>query len=133
MSCVQDVRLRLQDLDAVEAACKELGVTFHREAATYVAHEGRQPCVAAIEVAGSRYTVGVVAQADGAYGVEYDTWGTEGRAITAKLGANLDKLRQEYAVQVALKKAQAMARRGWSARRETLASGTVRVALRRSR
>lgn len=135
MSCVTDVKLEVRDLDSLRAACTELGVTL-TDNKTYAAHEGRAACVAEIVVPGSQYSVGVIEyaasrEAGPTYSLKYDVWGPQGRTITNALGNSLDKLRQEYAVAVATKKAQAMAQRGWTVARENLPNGNVRLALKR--
>ena len=128
MSFVTDVKLKLHDLDAFEDACKEVGVVLDRKSQTFNTYDGRQACVAEVRVPGCDFSLGVVQEADGGYGLKYDTFSTHGRAITAVVGERADRLRQEYAA--------AMVQRhvpdGYElVERERLASGVVRMTMRR--
>ena len=136
MSHVTAVEAKVVDLDALDAACKELGVTLVRGQRTHnwfgtwmndwnvgaaAATQGYDPktfgqCDHAIRVPGSRYEVGLVPSKDGTgYALVYDTWGPEGQTISRALGTGLDKLKVEYACAAG---ARAMARKGYAVKRQ---------------
>ena len=145
MSHVSDLQCRIRDLDAAETVLAERfphlelrrGQRQHAWWGSFVGDStppaGRDPkdygtCEHALAIPGDReaYEAGLVAALDGdGYDILCDTWGP-GR----KTAARLDKLRQEYAVAVTLKAARAkLARQGYTAAREDLPNGRVRVRL----
>lgn len=147
MSHVIGINLVIQDLAALEAACKELGLKFIRNQkqhawygkwvndysaadAAYV-NTGIKPenygkCEHAIEVPGSGYEIGVYKNPKGnGLILAYDNYGT-GQVIKQKLGAGLEKLKQLYAVHKATLEAKA---KGWMAHRQTLNNGTIKISL----
>ncbi len=155
MSHVTDLRLRINDLDALEAACDVLGLELHRDQTTYAwwgrfvgdsrAYGEHQPvdmgtCEHAISIKGDLpkngatgpWEIGVVKAKDGnGFGLYYDTFGGAGRRLTKAVGVNAYRLRQEYAVAVASAKAtKVLAPKGFRLTRENV-GGKVRLQLRR--
>lgn len=158
MSHVTDIKLKIHDLDALDEACEKLGLVLQRDKTTYAwwgtfvgdsrAYGEHQPkdmghCAHAIKVAGTTprngsggpWEIGVVPAKDGdGYQLYYDTYGGAGRALSDTVGLGANKLRQEYAIAVASRKAKAtLAKRGWTLSRleaETV-GGTVRLRLRK--
>lgn len=145
MSHVVSVNVTVQDLQALERACTELGLTFLRDQkhhawygrwvndysrsdAAYL-QSGIKPenygkCEHAIKVPGSNYEIGVYTNPKGkGYVLAYDNYST-GRVISEKLGAGLEKLKQGYAVALASMKAKAQ---GWIVSKSILPNGTVRL------
>ncbi len=156
MSHVTDIKLRIADLDALDEACTHLGLQLQRERTTYCwwgsyvgdsrAYGEHRPedmgkCAHAIKIAGTTprngsggpWEIGVVPAKDGdGYKLFFDSYGGAGAALTAKVGQEANKLRQEYAVAVATRRAKAtLAKRGWTVARENLATGAVRLKLRK--
>lgn len=82
-------------------------------------------CDHAIGVPGSHYEIGVYKNTKGpGYTLAFDSYGT-GQVIVQKLGKGLEKLKQAYAVAVAVKAAKA---KGWSVTRTALPNGQVKLA-----
>lgn len=143
MSHVAAVSCRIKDIDALEAAVKEMGATLIRGKSTYQwygQHVGDYPlpagmtkeqlgkCSHAIKVPGVRYEVGVVRLADGTFTLAYDFYGSggqhDGSKLKEKFGDNLDKLTQLYSVHVTTKAARA---KGWSVGRQTGSNGNIKL------
>jgi len=122
------MRLKVRDTDALAEAAPLAGLEFVLGQRTHRAYAGNGACEHALRVPGDSkaYEAGLVSVPDGdGYDILCDTWGP-GR----KTAARLDKLRQEYAVAVTLKAARAkLARQGYTAAREDLPDGRVRVRL----
>jgi hypothetical protein len=156
MSHVTDVRVKINDLDALEEACNELGLELQRDKKTYAfwgtwvgdshAYGEHDPkdmgkCDHSIKVVGTDpkngssgpWEIGVVRAKDGdGFRLYFDTYGGAGRALTDKVGGGADRLRAEYTAVVALKNAKkTVGRKGFVASRENLADGSIRLRLRR--
>lgn len=156
MSHVTDIKLRIDDLDALEEACEAIGLELQRDKQEYAwwgtfVGDSRQygehlpeemgKCAHAIRVKGTSprngsggpWEVGVVRAKDGnGFKLFYDTYGGAGRALMDRVGRDANRLRQEYAVAVATRKARAkLARHGWRVTRENLPTGNVRLKLRK--
>jgi len=104
MSHVATIELIVKDLDALELACKSLGLELVRDQHTYQwygRHLGK--CSHAIRVAGnpSAYEVGVVQSQDG-YTLLWDFYGSQGKAMQDCIGRDGLKLQDAYATQVAI-------------------------------
>lgn len=155
MSHITDVKLKVRDLDSLEEAVELLGGELIRDKKTHNwfgrflgdSAEGRRAaaergaetfgkCDHAIRIKGASadaYEIGVVKAKDGdGFDLIYDSWGS-GQELVRKFGGNLDRIRHEYAVAQARKKAQAtLARKGWTvAPREDLGNGRTRLRLRK--
>lgn len=151
-----DVRLKIHDLDALATACEALGLELQqgkRQYAWWGSFVGDSSAYGdfdprsfgkgdhAIKIAGTTprngsggpWEIGVVAAKDGdGFQLVYDAYGSAGNALTAKVGPQANRLRQEYACAVATKKATAtLARKGFRVERENLSTGAVRLRLRR--
>jgi hypothetical protein len=145
MSHITDGKCRVRDLDDLEVAGRACGLelvrgkTTHRWYGRFVGDSappaGMKPadygkCLHALRLpqAGpDDYEIGVVKALDGGDGFDlvFDSWG-QARLLNAVGGAGLNKLRQEYAVAVALRKAKASLR-GFVPKRENLPNGRVRL------
>lgn len=115
LSHVAAVLAEIDNLDALEAACKELGLTFVHGQKTFkwfgewvgdynaqdaAFKHGIDPkdygkCAHAIKVPGSTYEIGVKQMPNGKYKLVYDFYGT-GRKIVNTLGKGCEKLVQHY-------------------------------------
>ncbi len=154
MSHVTDVKLKIKDLEALEeaaAACGldlRLGQTTHawygkfmndsEEGRRVVKERGQQAlgkCEHALRLKNHQqgdYEIGVVKSLDGdGYDLLLDEWGP-GRKLVNAVGPSANKLRQEYAVAQATRKAKAtLGKKGFTVAREDLLNGSVRLKLRR--
>jgi len=147
MSHVVSIKTELRDLDAVKAACQELGLTFRENHKTiswygewvndYDAEDaayklGITPdqygkCDHAIEVPGSLYTVGLLRNpATGGYRIYFDFYGKEGRRIQEVLGKNGQKLLQYYAAHKAAMEAR---RKGYIVSRQSASNGNIKLVI----
>ena len=118
MSHVVSIKTELRDIDAVKAACADLGLTFKqnqktirwfgswandyaRDDAAYklgIKVEQYGTCDHAIEVPGSNYDIGLLRNPDtGGYRLYFDFWGQNGHTIQAALGQHGETLLQYYA------------------------------------
>lgn len=156
MSHVTTVSLKIRDLDALDEACEQLGLTLNRGKKTWRWYGSWQNDFAGQQAAASQgfdpkqfgrgehsisvknsganaYEIGVLKARDGdGYELLYDSWGSGGRAIEAVAGPQLPKLKQEYAISAATRKAtETLGKKGFKATRETLSTGAVRLKLRR--
>jgi hypothetical protein len=137
MSHITDIKLRVKDLDALEEVGEALGLTLQRGQKTHkwfgrFVGDTRPPAGLAVEDYGKcehalglknhqagDYEIGVVKALDGGEGYDLvtDTW-NQTRLLNAVGGAQMNRLRQEYAASVALKRAKAtLARKGFVASR----------------
>lgn len=139
MSHVVAIETEILDLVALEAACGELGLKYQegkKDYRWYGLHVGDYPmpsgmtadqlghCDHAIVVPGSAYEIGVIKNPDrGSYRLIFDFFGS-GKVILEKLGPKCEKLVQIYGVTKTTMEAE---RRGFQARRENQADGSVKV------
>jgi len=158
MSHVAEVGLTITDLDALEAAASRIGLELRRGQRTHAwwgsflndwsdntraaALKGRDPktfghCDHAIGVAGAtprngsggNWEIGLVARKDGqGFDAIYDSYGNAG-GLTAKAGADLRTLKEEYGIEVAMRR---LKHKRFNVKREVNAAGRpVLVATRR--
>lgn len=154
MSHITDARLKVKDLDALQAAAETLGLELVRDVKRYnwfgefvgdsaegrrVAAErgaesfGKCDHVLRRKGAGSSdYEIGVVADSTGtAFDLLYDTWGSGAKLETAA-GKGLHRLRQEYSVAVAeARVTKTLGRQGFRMTRENKEGGRIQLRLRR--
>jgi hypothetical protein len=137
MSHVTAIKTKTRDLDALEEAAIACDLVFRRGITRHKTYGGAyQSCehvLALRDATASDYEIGVVKAIDGSgdYDMKVDWW-QQSRLAAAVGGNEMQKLKQEYAVAVASKKAKAkLAPKGFRQTRELLASGTVRLRLRR--
>jgi hypothetical protein len=142
MSHVVSVDLLVTDLQAVEATCKELGLTFKR-GQTHYRWWGRSVgdyplpngfkasdlgyCEHAIEVPGSGYDIGLAKKPGSrGYTMLFDFFGV-GRPIVEKLGGQaLPKFVQTYGVLKATLEAK---KKGLICTRSLLAGGQIKLTI----
>lgn len=105
------------------------------KASTFASYERNQKCDYAITLPEVRYQVGVRHDPKTkSYSLHYDpfesTWGSrpedqhDGHKLEAAFGKDLQKLSQQYAVQVVTRQAKA---KGWMIQHKTLANGSVQL------
>lgn len=143
MSHVVSIKTEFKDLDAVKAACAELGLTFKENQKTirwygrwvndYAAEDaayklGIDPkqygtCDHAIEVPGSGYDVGLLKNpATGGYKLYFDFWSSHGKTIQAAIGKNGETLLKYYAAHKTTMEAK---RKGWLVQRTQKPTGEL--------
>ena len=151
MSHVATGRLRVIDLDDLEAGAPSVGMTLRRNQTHFKwygqfmndSEEGRSlarrlptsewgKCLHALTVNGQEgeaYEVGVVKALDGGEGYDlvFDSWGP-GRHIVERCGAGLEKLAEHVGAEVAMRQ---MARKGYRVEKSVNAHGHVEVACQR--
>lgn len=135
------VKSQMKHLDDLEAAAERLGFVLVRgeegkQKLSAKLHEGATKCDHLLRLKDEKpgeHSIGVVAQADGTYGLVYDTWGG-GRRLAAQAGGQMEVLQQEYNVAVATRRAEAtLGRKGWRVERKDLPTGVVQLQLMRRR
>jgi hypothetical protein len=128
MSHVAKITLQITDLDALDAACQELGLTLVRNQTSYKwfgTHVGDYPlpdgflkgdlgrCEHAIQVPGTTWEIGVArARGHQHYTLLFDFYGSQGQPIANAIGGNDGtKLKRAYATHAAIQQAK---RQGWT-------------------
>jgi len=126
MSHISTVKTAITDLDALEQACKELGLELRREQKTYRTYNKQQnACDAAIVIPGDEraYEIGLVLGKDGkTYEVNFDSW-NGGKGMVERSGKGCSKIMVEYGRAKTKSIAQS---KGWSYREERLQDGRIR-------
>lgn len=127
MSHISSIEVKITDLDAFEAACRECGVELRRQQRTFRNFGGRQsPCEMAVVLPGNRdaYELGLVKTADGkGYSIQMDNW-QQGFGMNAKVGNDACTLRQMYGVHAATAAAR---KQGMTINRQQLPDGSIRL------
>lgn len=145
MSHVAEMDMEIKDLEALDAACKQMGLELVRDQKTYKwwGHSvGDYPlpkgfkeqdlgkCDHAIRIPGNReaYEIGVMPRRDGRPGFTmlWDFY-NGGYGMEKMVGHEGNKLKQEYAVQTAMKNVP----RGYRVSRERQADGRVFIRCRK--
>lgn len=140
MSHVCKIELRITSLDALDDACKALGLELVRGQENYRwfgQFVGDAPlpegfteaelghCEHAIRIPGDNhaYEIGLVKRRDGQTGYQllWDYWGG-GYGLVAKIGQNGERLKQEYAAAVA---SRTYSKLGYRVSRSVKADGRV--------
>lgn len=122
MSHFTTIKTQIQDVSALRSACQELGFELveHGEARGYAGNKLKGDLV--IKLKGP-YDIAVNQQEDGTFGLTCDWW--DGY-VEREVGTGYGRVLQLYAVH----KAHAEARRkGYTARRQTLKDGSIRVSI----
>lgn len=142
MSHITTIDIEITDLDALEAAVREMGAQFLRGQTSYTwfgRSIGDYPiprgftaadlgkCDHVIRLPGCQYEIGVVKNPakPTTYTLLYDFWGP-GKKLKAHFGANMERIKQLYAVHRATTAARA---KGYSVRRITKTDGTINLAV----
>lgn len=134
MSHLSRMRLHIKSkADLVESA-KAIGLEA-REQTSFKWYSGRAACQFALGIPGDKdsYEIGVVSAPAGQEGfdLQFDGFG-QAKMLALLGGPNFDRLKQEYAATVALRKAKSqLAHKGFVVKREALANGRIRIAARR--
>lgn len=147
MSHVVSIKALLDDVEAIAATCKELGLVFKRNQKTYAwwgrsvgdyplpegfTAEDLGHCDHAIGIPGTSWEVGVVRRKDGkGYTLLFDFFGSQGEPILKALGGQqANRFIQSYALNKATLTAQ---KKGLLVTRKQAADGAVRLHITGSR
>lgn len=138
MSHVASIEVKITNLEALKAACAELGVAWYEGQKNYkwygtsvgdyplpagMTVEMLGKCEHAIHVPGVEYEVGVVKLSDGTYTLAFDFWGP-GQGLLKKFGDKLGVLTQRYGVCAA----EGMAKlKGLPVNRTVKSDGSIRL------
>lgn len=122
MSHFTSIQTQIKDLDALQDACRELGVELaHKGVARGYATNTRTG-EAVIKLKGP-YDVALNRQEDGAYALTTDWWGGH---VEKEVGTNFTKLIQLYGVHKAMREAK---KKGYLASRKTLPNGAIKLTI----
>jgi hypothetical protein len=148
VSHVTEIKVKILDLDALARAAKRCGLEVRRKQnyKWYGRHVGDYPmpkgmtqddlgkCHMALGVIGNNeaYEVGVVADKshNGEYMLVWDFWGG-GYGLEKSVGKDACKLRQAYALEVVIGKAQSLVDAGWEIREVQQPNGHVQIEITR--
>ena len=122
MSHFTTIETQIRDIPALQAACRELGLTLLEStmARGYSSNNIKGDYVIRLK---GPYDVALTRQQDGSYGLTTDWWAGH---VERELGAGYGKLLQLYGVH----KAQAEARRkGYTTRRQSLSDGSIKLTI----
>lgn len=126
MSHLSTIEVQFNDLDAIEATCKEMGFTFQRNNRTCKSPWFEHPCEHTFQIPGDQENnVGLFRTKDGkALQLGYDSMY---RHITQALGGDkAQRFTQLYGVNKATIEAR---KRGWMATRQTGKNGNINVVI----
>jgi hypothetical protein len=142
MSHVVVIQLEVKDLEALDAACKQLGATLVRDQKTFrwygrwmndysadnaayrngISAEDYGKCDHAITHPQCSYDIGLVKTEKGTFLVIADEWASGG--LPTVFGKGMTKLKQRYGVAVA---ARTMRKQGWMVTEKADANGDIRL------
>ena len=122
MSHFTSIQTQIKDLDALAAACKELGVELvHGGTARGYATNTRTGD-AVIKLKGP-YDIALNRQEDGNYALTTDWWGGH---VEKEVGTNFTRLIQLYGVHKAMREAK---KKGYLTTRKTLPNGAIKLTI----
>lgn len=131
MSHIKKIELEINDLDALQKAASNLGLTFNYGARDFKWYrDQRNKCEHSISVPNSpkSYEVGISKKGD-KYELSFDPY-MGGYGLMAIIGSDCSRLHQEYSVEVAIKQ---LYRQGKRVERQQNANGTIRLVARGGR
>ena len=134
---ISTLKLEVKSLEALQAACARLGLTFmegQRHYKWYGRYTGDSQlpagfgpddlgkCTHAIKVPGAKYEIGVQRWSDGTFKLLWDSWSSGG--LVAALCKDAERLRHAYGVEAAKLEAQ---RQGYSVWEEAMEDGATKL------
>ena len=136
ISCITRIEVLVMDLDAFRKACDDMDLKFVEGQKQYRTDDGHHKCDHAAQlVNGQTHELGlvrsryddrsksiVVDDAGNGWSIMLDTFGRNGRAITARVGTKCETLLHSYGCHAVCNKATQM---GWSLTEEQQADGSV--------
>ncbi len=122
MSHFTEIKTQVRDINALRAACDELGLTLldnaHARGYGHRTRAGEH----VIRLKGP-YDIAVNKTPDGSYGLTTDWWGGH---VEREVGANYGRLLQLYGVHKTRLEAR---RKGYTLKRQTLADGAIKLTI----
>ena len=103
MSKISTIRPRVRDLNALEAALKDMNGTLHRDMKQYVQYGNiKRQCDHVISFQGKNMEMGLIKQDNGEYELEYD------HMLDSLVGEGAGKLMDKYNMKKSFSEAVAM-------------------------
>ena len=122
MSHFTSIQTQIKDLDALQDACKELGVELDHNGVARGYATNTRTGDAVIRLKGP-YDIALNRQEDGNYGLTTDWWNGH---VEKEVGANFTKLIQLYGVHKAMREAR---KKGYLTSRKTLPNGAIKLTI----
>lgn len=114
---------KLQDLNALKLAVRELGAQWLEGVETFKSYQSGLKSDHVISLPGCEYQIGVTKSSDGTYALQWDTYG-EGQKLLTKFGEGCKRLVASYSVHKTMLWAR---NKGYSVQRQTLANGKTQL------
>ena len=123
MSHFTTIQTQIRDVEALRAACGELGLTLagNADARGYGTQTRRGESV--IQIPSGPYDIALNRQPDGTYELATDWWGGH---VEKAVGKNYGRLLQLYGVHKATREAR---RKGYTVRRKQHADGAIKLTI----
>lgn len=122
MSHFTSIQTQIRDLDALQDACKELGVELVHQGVARGYATNTRTGDAVIKLKGP-YDIAINRQTDGNYALATDWWGGH---VEKEVGANFARLLQLYGVHKATREAK---KKGYLTNRKTLPNGAIKLTI----
>jgi hypothetical protein len=122
MSHFTTIQTQVRDLEALRAACAELGLELCTDTQARGYNGNRVPGEAVIRLKGP-YDIALNRQADGSFGMTTDWWNGH---VEREVGANYGRLVQLYGVHKATREARS---KGYGVRRQALKDGSIKLSI----
>ncbi|MDA1257860.1 MAG: DUF1257 domain-containing protein [Chloroflexi bacterium] len=122
MSHFATIQTQVRDLDALKAACEELGLEVVKNADARGYGSNRLKGEVVIRLKGP-YDIAVNAQDNGTFGLTCDWWGGH---VEKEAGKNYGRILQLYGVHKATREAR---RKGYTVRRKLHGDGSIRLTI----
>ena len=122
MSHFATIKTQIKDIDALQCACRELGLELlaKTRARGYGGNQRRGDYVIRLK---GPFDIAVNHQKDGTFGLTTDWWAGH---VEKEVGANYGRLLQLYGVHKARIEAQ---KKGYTVRRQTLGDGAIKLVI----
>ena len=122
MSHFTTIKTQVKDIEALRAACKEIGLTVIQNAEARGYYENKIKGDFVIKLNGP-YDIALNKQADGSYGLTADLWNGH---VEKEVGSNYGKLLQLYGVHKATMEAK---KKGLAVMRRQKQDGSIKLIL----
>lgn len=96
MSHLSKIEIQINDLQALQQACRVMGLAFAENQRQFKWYNGLSPCDHVIRVPGASYELGVVRNGKN-YELQCDFWSSGG--LVDKLGQNGNLLKKHYSLE----------------------------------
>ncbi|MEI6972755.1 MAG: DUF1257 domain-containing protein [bacterium] len=122
MSHFTTIQTQVRDIEALRAACSELGLEVCENSHARGYSGIRLPGEVVIRLKGP-YDIALNQQADGSYGMTTDWWSGH---VASEVGANYGRLLQLYGVHKATQEAR---HKGYGVKRQALNDGSIKLCI----